>query len=110
MNAGATLANEVTVSDTSTLTLAAGATLKPTQNTFFDVTGGTLVLPGSGTVTVDMTDFAFVTGLANPVLAGVLRLQRHPLFHGHLRRQYSGGSPVESHRRRHMVHRGCGVA
>ena len=71
VNAGATLANEVTVSDTSTLTLAAGATLKPTQNTFFDVTGGTLVLPGSGTVTVDMTDFAFVTGLANPVLAGV---------------------------------------
>ena len=58
VNSGATLVNEVTVADTSTLTFAAGTTLKPTQNTFFDVTGGRLVLPGSGTVTVDMTDFS----------------------------------------------------
>ena len=71
VNSGATLANEVTVADTSTLTLAAGAILKPTQNTFFDVTGGTLVLPGSGTVTVDMTDFSFANGVAVPVLGGV---------------------------------------
>ena len=71
VNAGGTLANSVSVTHTSTLTLAAGATLKPAQNTFFDVTGGTLVLPGSGTVTVDMTDFTFVVGVANPVLAGV---------------------------------------
>ena len=71
VNSGATLANEVTVSDTSTLTLAAGAILKPVQNTFFDVSAGTIVLPGFGTVTVDMTDFTFVTGLANPVLVGV---------------------------------------
>ncbi len=71
VNAGGTLANTVSVGHTSTLTLAAGAKLKPAQNTFFDVSAGTLVLPGSGTVTVDMTDFTFVTGLAVPVLAGV---------------------------------------
>ena len=71
VNSGATLVNEVTVADTSTLTFAAGTTLKPTQNTFFDVTGGRLVLPGSGTVTVDMTDFSFVNGVATPILAGV---------------------------------------
>ena len=121
VNSGATLANEVTVADTSTLTFAAGTTLKPTQNTFFDVTGGTLVLPGSGTVTVDMTDFAFVTGLANPVLAGevhgarsgrhhgrVLRLERNPLLHGHLRRQHGGRPFLASGRRQHLVdvHRG----
>ncbi len=71
VNSGATLVNEVTVADTSTLTFAAGTTLKPTQNTFFDVTGGRLVLPGSGTVTVDMTDFSFANGVAVPVLGGV---------------------------------------
>lgn len=71
VNAGGTLANTVSVGHTSTLTLAAGAKLKPAQNTFFDVSAGTLVPPGSGTVTVDMTDFTFVTGLAVPVLAGV---------------------------------------
>ncbi len=71
VKAGGTLANTVSVGHTSTLTLAAGAKLKPAQNTFFDVSAGTLVLPGSGTVTVDMTDFTFVTGLAVPVLAGV---------------------------------------
>ena len=71
VNAGATLANAVTVADTSTLTLNAGAVISPAQNTFFDVSAGTLVLPEEGTVTVDMTGFTFVNGVANPVLAGV---------------------------------------
>ena len=71
VNAGGTLANAATVADSSTLTLNAGATLKPVQNAFFDLSAGTLVLPAEGTVTVDMTDFTFVNGVANPVLAGV---------------------------------------
>ena len=71
VNEGATLANAATVADTSTLTLNAGAILKPVQNTFFDLSAGTLVLPAEGTVTVDMTDFTFVNGVSNPVLCGV---------------------------------------
>ena len=71
VNAGATLKNAATVGDTSTLTLNAGATLKPAQNTYFDLSSGTLVLPDSGTVTVDLTDFTIVNGVATPVLGGV---------------------------------------
>ena len=71
VNAGGTLANAATVADSSTLTLNAGAIIKPVQNTFFDLSAGTLALPSEGTVTVDMTDFTFVNGVANPVLSGV---------------------------------------
>ena len=71
VNDGGTLANAATVADTSTLTLNAGATLKPVQNTFFDLSAGTLNLPAEGTVTVDMTEFTFVNGVPNPVLCGV---------------------------------------
>ena len=71
VNAGGTLANAATVADSSTLTLNAGAIIKPAQNTFFDLSAGTLNLPAEGTVTVDMTDFTIVNGVANPVLAGV---------------------------------------
>ena len=69
--AGATLANPVSISHPHPLVLHAGAILKPAQNTYFDVSGGTVALPDEGTVTVDMTDFTFVNGVANPVLAGV---------------------------------------
>ena len=72
VNEGATLANAATVADTSTLTLNAGAILKPVQNTFFDLSGGTLVLPDEGAITVDMTDFTFVNGVPNPLLEGVV--------------------------------------
>ena len=68
---GATLANTVMVSVPVSLTLQAGAILKPVQNTYFDASGHTLVLPSDGTVTVDMTDIGFVNGVANPVLGGV---------------------------------------
>ena len=68
---GATLANTVMVSVPVSLTLQAGAILKPVQNTYFDASGHTLVLPSDGTVTVDMSDFSFVNGVATPVLGGV---------------------------------------
>ena len=71
VNDGGILENAVTIDDTSSLTLNAGATLKLAQNTFFDLSAGTLVLPEEGTVTVDMTGFTFVNGVANPVLCGV---------------------------------------
>ena len=71
VNAGGILENAVTIGDTSTLTLNAGAILKPAQNAFFDLSSGTLVLPEEGTVTVDMTGFTFVNGVATPLLAGV---------------------------------------
>ena len=71
VNDGGILENAVTIGDTSTLTLNAGATLKPAQNVFFDLSSGTLVLPEEGTVSVDMTGFTFVNGVANPVLCGV---------------------------------------
>ena len=64
----------VTVSSTCEsprLTLATGAILKPVQNTYFDISDGTLVLPAEGTVLVDMTDFTLVNGVANPLLGGV---------------------------------------
>ena len=70
VKSGGTLANTVTVGDSSTLALEAGAVLKPVQNTYFDVSSGFLVLPVTGTVTVDMTDFTFVNGVPNPVLCG----------------------------------------
>ncbi len=71
VNAGGILENAVTIGDTSTLTLNAGAILKPTQNAFFDLSSGTLVLPEEGTVSVDMTGFTFVNGVATPLLSGV---------------------------------------
>ncbi|MBR1588303.1 MAG: hypothetical protein IJ658_08280, partial [Kiritimatiellae bacterium] len=71
VNGGAMLANPVVVAHPQQLTLKADAILKPAQNAYFDLTGGTLVLPDEGTVTVDMTDFSFVNGVATPVLAGV---------------------------------------
>ena len=71
VNDGGILENAVTIGDTSSLTLNAGATLKLAQNTFFDLSAGTLVLPEEGTVTVDMTGFTFVNGVATPLLAGV---------------------------------------
>ncbi|MBR0504248.1 MAG: hypothetical protein IJJ84_02495, partial [Kiritimatiellae bacterium] len=66
----ATLANPIIVDHPYPLILNAGAILKPTQNTYFNVSGGTITLPSEGTVTVDMTDFTFVNGVANPILAG----------------------------------------
>ncbi|MBQ8113918.1 MAG: hypothetical protein IJ146_12025, partial [Kiritimatiellae bacterium] len=71
VNDGGILENAVTIGDTSSLTLNAGATLKPAQNAFFDLSSGTLVLPEEGTVSVDMTGFTFVNGVATPLLAGV---------------------------------------
>ena len=71
VNAGGILENAVTIGDASTLTLNAGAILKPAQNAFFDLSSGTLVLPEEGTVSVDMTDFTFVNGVATPLLTGV---------------------------------------
>ena len=71
VNAGGILENAVTIGDASTLTLTAGATLKPAQNAFFDLSSGTLVLPEEGTVSVDMTGFTFVNGVATPLLTGV---------------------------------------
>ncbi len=71
VNAGGILENAVTIGDTSTLTLNAGAILKPAQNAFFDLSSGTLVLPEEGTVSVDMTGFTFVNGVATPLLTGV---------------------------------------
>ena len=68
---GATLANTAVVAIPSTLTLQAGAILKPTQNTYLDFSGGSVVTPAAGTVSVDMTGFTFVNGVANPVLGGV---------------------------------------
>jgi hypothetical protein len=70
VNAGGTLAIDVPVGSSSSLKLAAGATLRPVQNTYFEAGGG-VRLPGSGTVLVDMTGFTFVNGIANPVLGGV---------------------------------------
>ena len=71
VNSGATLANPVVIDYPYTVTLNAGSILKPTQNVYFNVDGGRVVLPAVGTVTVDMTDFMFVNGVANPILAGV---------------------------------------
>ncbi len=71
VNEGATLANTLVVSHPYQLALEAGSALKPVQNMYFDVSGGTLVLPSEGTVQVDMTDFTFVNGVASPILAGV---------------------------------------
>ena len=71
VNDGGILENAVTIGDTSSLTLNAGAVLKPVQNTYFDLSGGTLVLPEEGTATIDMTGFTFVNDVANPVLCGV---------------------------------------
>ena len=71
VEAGATLANTIVISHPYPLILKAGAILKPVQNMYFDVTGGTLTLPEEGTVTVDMTEFNLVNGVANPILAGV---------------------------------------
>ena len=71
VNAGGILENAATIGDASTLTLNAGAILKPAQNAFFDLSSGTLVLPEEGTVSVDMTDFTFVNGVATPLLTGV---------------------------------------
>ena len=71
VNEGGILENAVTIGDASTLTLNAGAILKPAQNAFFDLSSGTLVLPEEGTVSVDMTGFTFVNGVATPLLTGV---------------------------------------
>ena len=71
VNDGGILENAATLGDSSTLTLNAGAILKPDQNVYFDLSGGTLNLPDEGTVKVDMTDFTIVNGVANPVLCGV---------------------------------------
>ena len=73
VKSGATLIHGASIADSSTLTLEAGATLKPAQNAFLSVSTGDLYLylPGSGTVTVDMSDFSFVNGVATPVLGGV---------------------------------------
>ena len=68
---GATLAYTVVVGHPYPLILNAGTTLKPTQNAYIDVSGSSVTLPAEGTVTVDMTDFSFVNGVPNPILAGV---------------------------------------
>ena len=69
---GATLAYTVVVGHPYPLILNAGTTLKPTQNAYIDVSGSSVTLPAEGTVTVDMTDFSFVNGVPNPILAGML--------------------------------------
>ncbi len=71
VKSGGTLVNSVTVGDTSTLTLEAGAVLKPAQNAYFDLSSGSLVLPGAGTVTLDISDFQLVNGVKTPLLAGL---------------------------------------
>ena len=71
LNAGATLTSAASVAESSTLTLGAGVTIKSAQNTYFDASSGALVLPATGTVTIDMRDFDFVNGVPNPVLGGV---------------------------------------
>ena len=71
LNAGATLTSAASVAESSTLTLGAGVTIKSVQNTYFDASSGALVLPATGTVTIDMRDFDFVNGVPNPVLGGV---------------------------------------
>ncbi len=69
VNEGATLATEVAMTQTSTLTLAPGAVLRVSRNAFLDVSAGTLVLPQSGTVKVAMANFS--NGVATPILRGV---------------------------------------
>ena len=71
VKSGATLIHGASIEDSSTLTLEAGTTLKPAQNTFFMVSADKLFLPGTGTVAIDMTDFSFANGIAVPVLGGV---------------------------------------
>ncbi len=70
VKSGATLENTIPVALNAKLTLEAGSTLIPQQNTYFSVTGG-VALPGSGTVYVDLSNFACVNGISNPLLSGV---------------------------------------
>ncbi|MBR0506200.1 MAG: autotransporter-associated beta strand repeat-containing protein, partial [Kiritimatiellae bacterium] len=70
VNGGATLAYTVVIGHPYPLTLGAGTLLKPAQNAYFDVSGGSLNLPAEGTVVVDMTGFTFVNGVPIPILSG----------------------------------------
>ena len=70
VNGGATLAYTVVIGHPYPLTLGAGTLLKPAQNAYFDVSGGSLNLPAEGTVAVDMTGFTFVNGVPIPILSG----------------------------------------
>ena len=70
VDGGATLAYTVVVGHPYPLTLGAGSILKPAQNAYFDVSGGSLNLPAEGTVAVDMTGFTFVNGVPIPIISG----------------------------------------
>ena len=70
VNAGGTFEYAAGVAGSSTLTLAAGSILKPTQGAVFSVPDGNLTLPDEGTVTIDLRDFTFVNGVASAILGG----------------------------------------
>ena len=71
VNADGVFENAAAVIHSSTLTLNAGAVLRPCQNAYLDLSRGTLALPADGTVTIDMRGFTIANGVANPLIVGV---------------------------------------
>lgn len=71
VKAGGLLSSDVAVSFVSDLTLEAGAVVSAAQNRYFDVSRGTLNLPAEGKVSIDLTGFTFVNGVAVTVFQGV---------------------------------------
>ena len=95
VKSGATLEWAASMNMSSTLAIEAGTTLKPAQNACLDVSGGGLLLPGPGTVTIDMSGFTFTDGVAVPILGGVAECDKD-VFEAVLPQDVSGEFSVSA--------------